>query len=325
MGIPESKKGHAAPRRDLDWADLHFFLAVSEAGSLSKAAKQLKTTQPTVSKRLDELEHRLGVKLALRSKAGISLTEKGRFVAQQVEAMGRSVDLITHEVAMLDAAPEGDVSMACPDALAAYFLAPGLMELNRAHPGIRLEIRARPDEASRPDIAIQFHETKRMEDVAIPLGWVHHGAFASQDYLELYGVPKVVTDAFQHRMLTHTDYIEQPERWRPKQNDIQKLLDFSLRTDCGPLLVNATASGGGIASMPTYVSRVDPRLIMLEYLGELARVRFWLVYDRVRGELPRVRETIHWLKRIFEPRANPWFREEFIPPSEFQKQNAGAP
>lgn len=324
MAIPERKMALGAPRRDLDWADLHFFLAVAEGGSLSKAAKRLRTTQPTVSKRLDELEHRLGVKLALRSKAGITLTEKGRFVAQQVEAMGRSVDLITHEVAMLDAAPEGEVCIVCPDALATYFLAPALVDLNRAHPGIRLEVHARADELARPDITVQFHETKRMDDVAIPLGWVHHGVFASQDYLDLYGTPKVVTDAFQHRMLMHVGYVSQTERWRPKQNDIQKILDFSLRTDCGPFLVSATASGGGIASMPTYVANVDPRLIMLEPLGELARVRFWLVYDRVRGELPRVRETISWLKRVFEPRANPWFRKELILPSEFLGQNQSA-
>lgn len=318
MAIPEDKKPLAASQQ-LDWTDLNFFLAVAEERSLNKAAQRLNTTQPTVSKRLGDLEKRLGVTLAKRSTAGIELSEEGRFVAQQAAAMARAVDHIMLEVAMRDHDAAGEVVIGCPDALLTYFLAPAAPQLHRVFPRIQLVLRSKRDAGDAPpDITIQFEETKRMEDVAIPLGWVHHVGFAAQSYIDLYGSPTDVNEALHHRMLVHTAYASQPERWRPKQQALQEIIDYAVRTDCGTGLVALTANGGGVASMPSYVAQVDQRLVVLD-VGELARVRFWLVFDRERGQLPRVRETIEWLKRIFDPASNPWFREEFIPPHEFEK------
>jgi DNA-binding transcriptional LysR family regulator len=316
--MPKDNKP-APASQELDWADLSFFLAVAEEKSLNKAAKRLRTTQPTVSKRLLELERRLGATLALRSTAGVQLTEEGRFVAAQAAAMARSVQHITQEVAMRDHAPAGEVSISCPDALMSYFIAPAVANLHRVHPSIQLVLKSKPPEHEpASDITIRFHETKRMEDVAIGLGWVHHIAFASKTYLDLYGGPHDIGEAFQHRMLMHTAYVAQPG-WKSKQEPLQDILDYSVRTDCGTALVAITASGGGIASMPTYVARIDPRLAPLDVGGELARVRFWLVFDRERGQLPRIRETIEWLRRVFDPAINPWFREELIHPNEFDE------
>jgi DNA-binding transcriptional LysR family regulator len=317
MGMRKDDKPVPASQ-ELDWADLNFFLAVAEEKSLNRAAKRLRTTQPTVSKRLLELERRLGATLAVRSTTGVQLTEEGRFVAAQAAAMARSVQHITKEVAMRDHAPAGEVTISCPDALMSYFIAPAVAALHRVHPSIRLVLKSKPAEHEpASDLTIQFHETKRMEDVAIGLGWVHHIAFASKGYLDLYGGPQDIGEAFQHRMLMHTAYIAQ-QGWKPKQQPLQDLLDYAVRTDCGTALVAITASGGGIASLPTYVTRMDARLTPLEVGGELARVRFWLVFDRERGQLPRIRETIEWLRRVFDPTANPWFREEFIVPGEFE-------
>jgi len=47
-----------------------------------------------------------------------------------------------------------------------------------------------------------------------------------------------------------------------------------------------------------------------------------LVFDGQRSEIPRYRETIAWLQRVFDPRKNPWFREEFIAPREFAHELA---
>jgi DNA-binding transcriptional LysR family regulator len=320
MVIPRNPGGLTAASRELDWADLHFFLAVSESASLTKAAERLKTTQPTVSKRLDDLERRLGSILVVRTKAGVRLTDSGRFVAGQAAAMARSVEQIAHEVALRDTVPAGEVIIHCPDGLANYFLAPALKQLHHVHPDIQLIVRARLDEATLPDLTVQFHETKKMEDRAISLGWLHYGAFTTQEYLNLYGTPKDVTDALRHRILRHLDYVNQVERWRAKQKPLTELIDYAMRTDCGPFLVNATASGAGISSLPTYVAHVDPRLIMLEH-GDLASMRFWLVFNGARGEIPRVRETISWLRGVFDKRDNPWFREEFIHPREFARHH----
>src|SRR3546814_20244405 len=64
-------------RFGMDWDDLKFVLAVARHGSLSAAGRALRTTQPTVRRRLDTLERRIGVKLFERAQDGLSPTSLG--------------------------------------------------------------------------------------------------------------------------------------------------------------------------------------------------------------------------------------------------------
>jgi DNA-binding transcriptional LysR family regulator len=58
--------------------DLHVLMAVVQAGSMSKAAQILNTTQPAVSRSIADLEHAIGVRLLDRSRHGVEPTEYGR-------------------------------------------------------------------------------------------------------------------------------------------------------------------------------------------------------------------------------------------------------
>ena len=317
MPIPKSSSPPPTPPpAEPDWADLCFFLAVAETGSLTKAAQRLRTTQPTVSKHLDDLEQRLGVTLVTRSLSGVTLTDAGRLAASHAATISRSVRALTQSVSQRDRAPAGTVSIVCPDAMATYVLAPALSGFQRAFPGIKLVVRNKPDPNAPADLTIQFRETKRMDDVAIALGWLHYAGFASKPYLDLYPAPTSLTDAFQHKVLVYADYMEQTERWGEKVKSLSDMVDPVMTTDCGMFLVRAVTSGAGVAALPTYVARFEPELVMLS-TDEMARLRFWLVFDRENGERTRMREAIEWIKGVFNPKLNPWFSEEFIVPEDF--------
>jgi DNA-binding transcriptional LysR family regulator len=71
------KEGGERPvlgREVVDWSDLRTFYAVATAGSMNAAAEQLGVTQSAISKRLGQLELRLGARLLDRSPTGIQLT-----------------------------------------------------------------------------------------------------------------------------------------------------------------------------------------------------------------------------------------------------------
>lgn len=302
--------------QEIDWEDLRYFRAVAETLNLTRAADRLRTTQSTVSKHLDRLEQRLGVALATRSPAGVVLTEAGRTLGEYAAAMDRTAYAAVQELSQRDRAAAGKVSIVCPDTMATYILAPALAGFQRAFPSIRLEVRSRPDPNAPADLTIQFRETKRMEDVAILLGWQHYLAFASRGYLDLFGEPNEMTDAFQHKVAIHLDHLEQLERWKDKVKPLQDLIDPVVTTDSGNFYVQSVLDGVGVAAMPTYFSHFAPELVMVN-TGEFASARFWLVFDRENGERARVREVILWLKGLFELKRNPWFREELILPEEF--------
>ena len=66
------------------WDDHRYFLAIARAGSLTEAAKVLAVSQPTVSRRLDAMEQKLGVRLFRRTRRGYQLTENGAHLFQTV-------------------------------------------------------------------------------------------------------------------------------------------------------------------------------------------------------------------------------------------------
>jgi DNA-binding transcriptional LysR family regulator len=64
--------------RRMKLQDLHVLMAVVQAGSMGKAARQLNTSQPNISKSIADLEHALGVRLLDRHRQGIEPTDSGR-------------------------------------------------------------------------------------------------------------------------------------------------------------------------------------------------------------------------------------------------------
>jgi hypothetical protein len=54
----------------------------------------------------------------------------------------------------------------------------------------------------------------------------------------------------------------------------------------------------------------------------MAKLTLWLVHHAEAAKTERLRRVIDWLKRIFDNRVNPWYREEFVAPQEFMPQLA---
>ena len=69
----------------MEWDDLQTFLAIAREGSLSAAARALKTTQPTMGRRLQAMETRIGARLLERHPRGYVLTSLGETVLGNVE------------------------------------------------------------------------------------------------------------------------------------------------------------------------------------------------------------------------------------------------
>src|SRR5580704_13878870 len=103
--------------RRLDWNDVRIFLAVAESGSLNAAARSLGMTQPTISRRMDDLEYRLGARLISRSPRGVVLTDAGASVRNLASSMARFGGAIMREVAGRDRADAGRVRISAPDGL----------------------------------------------------------------------------------------------------------------------------------------------------------------------------------------------------------------
>jgi DNA-binding transcriptional LysR family regulator len=124
----------------IPWNDVELFLAVAEAGSLSRAAKRLKTTQPTVSRRLAELEASLGEPLFARSVDGAVPTSFGERMLPAARQMAEAAGEVERVASGAAATPTGVVRVTAPPGVAYLFLAPFAGRLRSLLPDVRLEI-----------------------------------------------------------------------------------------------------------------------------------------------------------------------------------------
>jgi DNA-binding transcriptional LysR family regulator len=318
--IQESTSSVLIGRQRIDWSDLRVFLAVAETGSFSGAAKLLGLTQPTVSRRLDELESRLNAQLVIRGLQGVGLTEAGELIRDHVVTMERSAQAIERLTLGRDKRDEGRVRVSAPDGLAAFWLAPRLAEFQRENPKIAVSLDAGlwPSSEMRLDVdlSLQFEESKHLDDVVTRLATYHYALFAAPDYVRLYGVPRTLAEVADHRVIHHVAQTHQQETWHPKAAALQTLWNNQIETNSSAAALIAIRAGAGIGALPTAALTVAPELVMIGD-APMAKLTLWLVHRSHAAQAERIRRVIDWLKRIFDNRTNPWYREEYVPSAEF--------
>lgn len=115
------------------------FVRIVEAGSLSAAAAQMAMTQPTVSRRLQALEHSLGLRLLKRSTHAMKLTEEGeRCFARAKELLGNWQAFEADLRGSTDV-PEGNLRVVVPHAIGQQQLVGPLAEYLRRYPRVSVE------------------------------------------------------------------------------------------------------------------------------------------------------------------------------------------
>lgn len=122
------------------WDDVRLFLAVVDARSFSGAARQLRVGQPTISRRIAELEVKLADALFVRGVGGAVLTAAGERLLPAARRMAESAGELWRLAAGGESRPEGVVRIAAPPGIAWEFLAGFASHVARVEPGLRLQV-----------------------------------------------------------------------------------------------------------------------------------------------------------------------------------------
>ncbi|MDF3070995.1 MAG: transcriptional regulator, LysR family [Polyangiaceae bacterium] len=144
---------------DVSWEDVRLFLAIADHGSLTEAARRLRVGQPTVSRRLAELEENVGYPLFQRSVEGATLTSQGERWLEPARRMAEWAGELSRAGEHADAAPTGVVRVAAPPGVAYDFVAPFARLVRERYPHIELQVLARVEYADlgrrEADIALR--------------------------------------------------------------------------------------------------------------------------------------------------------------------------
>jgi DNA-binding transcriptional LysR family regulator len=125
---------------DASWDDVRIFLAVAEAGSVSGAARQLRLGQPTISRRLAEMEQAMGSRLFVRAVGGATLTSAGERLLAPAKKMAEWAGEVARAAEAREATPQGLVRVTASPYTCFDLVAPFAAWVSTRHPSIRIEV-----------------------------------------------------------------------------------------------------------------------------------------------------------------------------------------
>jgi DNA-binding transcriptional LysR family regulator len=329
-GVPlEEQPELLANGRMPDWESVRIFLEVVRRGSFRSAAETLCLSINLLRRRIDELEHHFGATLLTRHVDGVRTTPEGDQIfaaAQEMEIASfgllRAGDRTSPAVA-------GEVKLAVTEGIGTFWLAPRLVEFQRAHPQLLVDLRCAMRSADvlrlEAHAAVQLTKPTAPDLKIVRLGRLHSMPFASPSYIETYGMPKSREDFLNHRVVMQfADQTATKELFEQTFPGVQQVGFVAMKNNVSTAHVWAVAKGAGIGWVPTYVHAIGGPMVPIE-----VDIRFhfdvWLTYHPGVGRIPRVRRMIDWIIASFDPREFPWFRDEFVHPNDLPKEYRGEP
>jgi DNA-binding transcriptional LysR family regulator len=187
------------------YEEMRNFVRVVEAGSISRAAEQLGLAKSGVSRRLADLESRLGVLLLTRTTRRSSLTDAGRMYYEGAVRLLSNVAELDMLVADSEASLEGRLRLAAPLSFGLAHLAPAIEAFMQTHPGVLIDIDFSDRQidlvAQGVDLAIRIAELRDSSLKARRICPIRLMLCASPVYLERHGTPRRPEELLQHRLL----------------------------------------------------------------------------------------------------------------------------
>ncbi|WP_371381011.1 LysR family transcriptional regulator [Sporomusa aerivorans] len=116
------------------------FYVTAKTGSISKAAKELFTSQPAVSQSIKLLEQKLGGQLFFRTSKGVSLTAEGEIFFRYIEQGYQLIQTAEHKFQEMLHLLTGQIRIGAGDTLSKYYLLPYLGQFNECHPQIQIHV-----------------------------------------------------------------------------------------------------------------------------------------------------------------------------------------
>jgi DNA-binding transcriptional LysR family regulator len=181
-----------------DWNQVRAFLAATEEGSLSAAARALHQTQPTLSRQVTGLEKSLGVKLFQRGHRKLQMTDAGLELLEHMRAMAEAANRVSLIASGQSQAIEGRVRITATEMLATYYLPPILKKLRERAPRIVIEVVASDQVRDlirrQADIAIRHVQSTQPDLIARRIGSLRGRICAARHLLEKVGTPRSFDD-----------------------------------------------------------------------------------------------------------------------------------
>lgn len=241
------------------FADIEALVAVVEAGTFSAAGERLGVAKSVVSRRVSQLEQRLGSRLLHRTTRRLTLTDAGNNFYQRAVQILADLEDAEQGVAFDATGLRGALKLAAPLSFGLAHLSGVLTEFLEQHPAIELNLDLNDRSINLVeegfDLAVRIGELQDSTLIARRLGTSRTVTAASRDYLDRYGVPQHPDELQRHIGLqySNTSYRRQWQYATPDGKPLHAQPQIRMRANNGEALACAAVAGIGITAGPAFI------------------------------------------------------------------------
>lgn len=292
--------------------EMAFFVLLAKLGSLSATARELDITPPAVSKRLQLMEQRLGVRLLNRSTRRISLTGDGESYLQQARQILDDIRAMEESLASGGAEPRGLLRVNATLGFGRTVIAPLLSQFALRHPQLEVQLQLTDSPINLVeqayDLGIRFGDLPDTRLSARKIMSNRRFLCASPAYLQAHGTPQTPDDLARHRCIVHRQNDDAYGIWRLSRGRATHTVKVrgTVASNDGDVVLGWALDGHGILlrsewDLSRYLDSGRLRVVLEDYA--LAPADLYAYYPS-RHQLPaKVRAFINFLGQQLQPEA----------------------
>lgn len=296
---------------------MRIFVMTVRSGSFSEAGRQMDLSPASVSRYIQSLEERFGVRLLNRSSRRLSLTHAGEAFLERARSVLREFDAIEPAISEIGKGLHGRLHIHAREFVGQHLIVPLVARFLAANEGVDLVLTL----SDKPldliengiDVSIRTErsgEIEQMSLVARRLGSWRRVVCASPAYLARRGVPQVPTDLEQHDCLAY-QFHHAAQVWRFRLGAIEEQVKVRshVQSSSGEALRQLALAGQGIALMPEWSVAADlqkKRLVALFDKHDATptnapfRHNLFAVYQRSKHQTPMLRTFLQSLAELMQ-------------------------
>ena len=278
------------------------FTQVVKSGGFSAAADALGHSTSYVSKEVNKLEARLGVRLLNRTTRSIGLTPEGDAYYQQCLQLISDAELAVGLITQHEVSPKGVLKLSCPIGFAQAHLKAIISEYLQLYPSVSLELDLSDNRtdviADGYDLAIRA--SSQLDESSLICRKLYScGAFtvASKTYISRHGKPYHPRELATHNGICYSN-LKSPSRWDYVEKDGKPFyVDIRPKVLCnnGHMQLSMALEGHGVARLPLFYMQEALQGNQLEVLFEdfpTTTVDVYVIYPSRKHLSPKVRAFI---------------------------------
>ncbi len=288
-------------------SDLEIFARVARTGNMSAAGREMGLSPAVISKRISQLEDRLGARLFQRTTRHLTLTETGAGYFKRVVDILSLCEEAEDFVSRRNTKPRGVLKVTMPTTFARLHIAPYLGAFLARYPDIELDVHLtdRFTDIIRDgfDLAIRIGELEDSSLVARKLATDNRFICASPAYLEQHGVPTSLADLDLHNCLS----AGAQDVWRLEGPEGQRQIrtNGNIRSNSGELIRETLRSGLGLGLRSTWdvgalLKSGELKIVLPQYRGS-SNLAIYAVYPCREFMPAKVNVLIEFLVELYGP------------------------